>query len=51
LREHSIGFNYVSDKIKFVEDTTYSPEGHYEISEVKLGRFQVLLLEQMSSLQ
>jgi len=36
LREHSIGFNYVTDKIKFVEDTTYSPEGHYEISEVKL---------------
>jgi len=36
LREHSIGFNYVADKIKFVEDTTYHPEGHYEISEVKL---------------
>jgi hypothetical protein len=36
LREHSIGFNYVADKIKFVEDTTYNPEGHYEISEVKL---------------
>jgi HK97 family phage prohead protease len=36
LREHSIGFNYVADKIKFVEDATYHPEGHYEISEVKL---------------
>lgn len=36
LREHSIGFNYVADKIKFVEDTTYNPDGHYEISEVKL---------------
>lgn len=36
LREHSIGFNYVQDKIKFVEQSTFAAEGHYEISEVKL---------------
>lgn len=36
LREHSIGFNYVQDKIKFVEQSSFAAEGHYEISEVKL---------------
>lgn len=36
LREHSIGFNYVADKVKFVEDSAYKKEGHYEITEVKL---------------
>lgn len=36
LREHSIGFNYVADKVKFVEDSQYKKEGHYEITEVKL---------------
>jgi HK97 family phage prohead protease len=36
LREHSIGFNYVTDKIKFVEDSTFNSEGHFEITEVKL---------------
>ena len=36
LREHSIGFNYISDKIKFVEDQSFSPDGHFEITEVKL---------------
>jgi HK97 family phage prohead protease len=36
LREHSIGFNYVADKVKFVEDSMYKKEGHYEITEVKL---------------
>lgn len=34
LREHSIGFNYVQDKIKFVEES--SEKGFWEISEVKL---------------
>jgi HK97 family phage prohead protease len=33
LREHSIGFNYVQDKIKFVET---AEGGFWEISEVKL---------------
>jgi len=36
LIEHSIGFNYISDKMKFVEDSTYHKDGHYEINEVKL---------------
>jgi HK97 family phage prohead protease len=36
LREHSIGFNYVKDKIKEVEDSS-NPNGfYYEITEVKL---------------
>ena len=36
LREHSIGFNYVQDKIKFIEESSFSESGHWEISEVKL---------------
>jgi HK97 family phage prohead protease len=36
LREHSIGFNYVKDKISEVEDSN-NPQGkYYEIQEVKL---------------
>lgn len=36
LREHSIGFNYVQDKIKFVEESNLNENGHFEITEVKL---------------
>lgn len=36
LREHSIGFNYVQDRIKFVEESNLSPNGHFEVTEVKL---------------
>ena len=36
LREHSIGFNYLGDKMKFVEDSPLHKEGHWEINEVKL---------------
>lgn len=36
LREHSIGFNYVDGKIKFVEESSFSDSGHWEITEVKL---------------
>lgn len=36
LREHSIGFNYIQDKIKFVEDSKLNDGGHFEIVEVKL---------------
>lgn len=36
LREHSIGFNYINDKMKFVEKSDYSEEGHFDIFEVKL---------------
>jgi HK97 family phage prohead protease len=36
IREHSIGFNYIGDKIKEVEDSD-NPMGHfYEVTEVKL---------------
>jgi len=36
LREHSIGFNYVQDKIKFIEDSSLNESGHWDITEVKL---------------
>ena len=36
IREHSIGFNYIADKIKFVEDSEFNKEGHFEVTEVKL---------------
>lgn len=36
LREHSIGFNYVQDRIKFVEDSAFHSNGHWEVTEVKL---------------
>ncbi len=36
LREHSIGFNYVQDKIKFIEDSSLNEAGHWDITEVKL---------------
>jgi HK97 family phage prohead protease len=35
LREHSIGFNYVQDKIKYIEDDS-EKGGYWEITEVKL---------------
>jgi len=36
LREHSIGFNYIGDKVKYIEDSEFSDKGHFEITEVKL---------------
>lgn len=36
LREHSIGFNYIGDKMRFVEESQFSEYGHWEINEVKL---------------
>jgi HK97 family phage prohead protease len=36
IREHSIGFQYVADKIKWVEDMTIESGGYYLITEVKL---------------
>ena len=36
LREHSIGFNYVQDKIKFIEESSLNEAGHWDITEVKL---------------
>lgn len=36
LREHSIGFNYIPDKIKFIEDIRVEGGGYFEVTEVKL---------------
>ncbi len=36
IREHSIGFQYVQDKIKFIEDSSMQNGGYYDITEVKL---------------
>ena len=36
IREHSIGFQYVKDKIKFVEDATMERGGYWLITEVNL---------------
>jgi len=39
LKEHSIGFNYVQDKIKFIEESSFNESGHWDITEVKLWEF------------
>ena len=36
IREHSIGFKYMKDKIKFIEDETKENGGFYQVSEVQL---------------
>ena len=36
IREHSIGFQYVPDKSKWIEDTTIKTNGFFEAKEVKL---------------
>lgn len=36
IREHSIGFRYVKDKIRFVEDINNENGGYYEVNEVAL---------------
>lgn len=36
IREHSIGFKYIQDKIKFIEDSSMESGGYYLISEVAL---------------
>ena len=36
ISEHSIGFQYVADKIKWVDDMTVEKGGYYLITEVKL---------------
>jgi len=36
LREHSIGFNYIQDKIKWIEDSSYKNGGYFDVAEVKL---------------
>jgi uncharacterized protein len=36
IREHSIGFQYIKDKMKFIEDETLGTKGYFEVKEVKL---------------
>lgn len=36
IREHSIGFQYIQDKIKWIEDTKMEQGGYFMITEVKL---------------
>ena len=36
IKEHSIGFQYIQDKSKFIEDKSLESGGFYEISELKL---------------
>ena len=36
IREHSIGFKYIADKIKFIEDSSMDNGGFWNISEVAL---------------
>jgi HK97 family phage prohead protease len=36
IREHSIGFRYISDKIKFIEDSSLENGGFYQINELQL---------------
>lgn len=37
IREHSIGFRYVKDKIRFIEDESMEDgDGYYEVNEVQL---------------
>lgn len=35
ILEHSFGFNYIADSMKFIEDSTFHEDGHWEINEVK----------------
>jgi HK97 family phage prohead protease len=36
IREHSIGFQYMSDKIRWIDDSTKEEGGYWMVSEVKL---------------
>jgi hypothetical protein len=36
IKEHSIGFQYLSDKMRFIEDVTMESGGYWDILEVKL---------------
>lgn len=36
IREHSIGFRYIKDKIRFIEDASMESGGFYEVNEVQL---------------
>ena len=36
IREHSIGFQYIDSKIKWIKDESLETEGYFEVKEVKL---------------
>jgi HK97 family phage prohead protease len=36
IREHSIGFQYIGDKTRWMEDSTMEKGGYYQLGEVKL---------------
>jgi HK97 family phage prohead protease len=36
IREHSIGFQYIKDKLKFIDDEKLDNGGYWEVKEVKL---------------
>jgi len=36
IKEHSIGFKYIKDKLKFIEDESMDSKGYYEVNEVAL---------------
>ena len=36
IKEHSIGFKYIKDKVRFVEDPSLPNGGYYDITEVQL---------------
>ena len=36
INEHSIGFQYIEDGIKFIEDSSMEKGGYYQVDEVKL---------------
>lgn len=36
IREHSIGFQYLSDKMRWIDDVNLEAQGYWEINEVKL---------------
>tara|TARA_R110001606_G_scaffold85719_6_gene194311 strand:- start:3565 stop:4320 length:756 start_codon:yes stop_codon:yes gene_type:complete len=42
IREHSIGFKYIQDRIKFIDDDTMAAGGYYEVSEVALWEFSAV---------
>ena len=42
IREHSIGFKYISDKINFIADEGMDEGGYFEINEVALWEFSAV---------
>jgi HK97 family phage prohead protease len=42
ILEHSIGFKYIADKIKFIDDSTMDAGGFFEVSELALWEFSAV---------